>query len=168
MVAIGRNGPNGFTYLGVLILVAAMGAILGAAGTRWATVDQRIREAELLRAGATVRNAIGGYYENSPGTVKRYPPNLEALLRDDRYLGIRRYLRKIPHDPMTRKSDWGLVSAPDGGVMGLYSRSDKTAFQTRNSSRSDASSGSAGPYSDWKFVYVPAISAAPSSIRPQE
>jgi type II secretory pathway pseudopilin PulG len=162
-----KRGAKGFTYLGVLILVAALGAVLGAAGTRWATVDQRNREAELLRIGAEVRSAIGAYYESSPGTVKNYPPNLEALLRDSRYLGIRRYLRRIPRDPMTRQSNWGLVASPDGGVRGLYSSSDKIPFRT-NFLRSDTSSASAALYSDWKFVYVPVIPTAPAGIRPQE
>jgi type II secretory pathway pseudopilin PulG len=152
-----RTQAQGFTYLFVLILLAALAAILAAAGTRWATIDQRSREAGLLHAGAQIRGAIGAYYESSPGTVKRYPPNLEALLRDERYLAIRRYLRKIPGDPMTRQSDWGLASAPDGGVMGVYSRSDKTVYKTGHFSPLDAPLAGGAVYSDWQFVYVPAM-----------
>jgi hypothetical protein len=166
MVAINRNGAKGFTYLIVLIMVAALLAVLAAAGTRWATVDQRIREAALLRAGASVRGAIGAYYESSPGSVKRYPPSLEALLRDERYLGMRRYLRKIPNDPMTRQSDWELMSAPDGGVMGIHSRSDRVPFKTGNFSSTDASLAGAASYSDWQFVYVPTPSPSPQGRPP--
>jgi hypothetical protein len=151
-----RTRAKGFTYLFVLILLAALTAILAAAGTHWATLDQRTREAVLLRSGDTLRGAIGAYYESSPGSVKRYPPNLDALLRDQRYLAIRRYLRKIPADPMTRQPNWGLVSAPDGGVMGVYSQSNKTPFKTGHFSPMDASLANAAVYSDWQFVYVPA------------
>jgi hypothetical protein len=163
---MGRTHAKGFSYIFVLILVATLGAILAAAGTQWATIDQRTREAGILRSGATLRKAIGAYYESSPGTVKRYPPSLEALLRDERYLAVRRYLRKVPPDPMTRQPDWGLVSAPDGGVMGVYSRSDKPVFKIGNFSSLDSRLANATVYSDWKFVYVPATPPVPMGGNP--
>jgi len=165
---MGRNHTQGFTYLFVLILLATLGAILAAAGTQWATIDQRTREAALLRSGSTLRTAIGAYYESSPGTVKRYPPSLEALLRDERYLAIRRYLRKIPDDPLSRQSEWGLLAAPDGGVMGVYSRSDRTVFKTGNFSPLDASLAGGAAYSEWQFVYVPVTPPVPPDAHPQQ
>jgi type II secretory pathway pseudopilin PulG len=159
----GRNAVKGFTYLLVLILVATLAGVLAAAGTRWATIDQRIREAELLRTGTEVRGAIGAYYQSSPGTVKQYPPSLVSLLRDARYLGIRRYLRKIPNDPMFLQPSWGLVVAPDGGVMGIHSQSDRVPFKTGNFSTQDDNLSGAGRYSDWQFIYLPPAPANPAS-----
>jgi len=158
-----RSQSEGFTYLFVLILVAALAGTLTIAATQWSVIDQRKREAGLLRSGATIRSAIGAYYESSPGTVKRYPPSLEALLRDERYLAIRRHLRKIPLDPMTQQSDWGLAIAPDGGVMGVYSRSSKSVFKTGNFSIVDKGLATGSSYSDWRFVYIPAAPSAPTS-----
>jgi hypothetical protein len=163
-----RTHTKGFTYLFVLILVATLGSILAVAGTQWATIDQRTREIGLLRSGAMLRAAIGAYYESSPGTVKRYPPSLDVLLRDERYLAMRRYLRKIPPDPMTRQADWGLVSAPEGGIRGVYSRSNKSVFKTGNFSAVDSPLAKAAVYSDWQFVYLPAAPPSAPDIRQQQ
>jgi type II secretory pathway pseudopilin PulG len=154
MVSVPRRECEGFTYLFVLILVAMLAGVLAAAGTRWGTIDQRSREAELLRQGSAIRDAIGAYYQSTPGTVKRFPPNLQGLLLDSRYLGVRRYLRKIPYEPFSRDKNWGLVSAPDGGVMGVYSQSEKTPFKSENFAALDSTFTGAAHYSDWHFVYV--------------
>jgi hypothetical protein len=61
------------------------------------------------------------YFQRSPGTAKRYPARLGDLLEDRRFLSRQRYLRRIYVDPMTGKAEWGLVQAPQGGVMGVYS-----------------------------------------------
>ncbi len=150
-----RSTQGGFTYLLVLLLLAAFGLLLATAGTRWSTSEQRAKEAVLLRVGSDVRRAIGAYYESSPGSVKQFPPNLAALLLDARFVGVRRYLRKIPDDPMSRKPDWALISAPDGGVTGIHSQSDKTPLKTGNFSPPDVSFSSAAKYSDWQFVFAP-------------
>jgi len=70
-----------------------------------------------------MRAALGRYYESSPGTVKVYPRELRELLEDKRFLGIRRHLRKIPLDPLTRQREWGLVRGPGGGIVGIHSLS---------------------------------------------
>jgi type II secretory pathway pseudopilin PulG len=155
MVTSCRITQGGFTYLGVLILVAVLSGFLGAAGTRWSAVDQREREYQLLRAGAEVREAIRSYYESSPGSVKQYPENLDTLLRDARFIGIRRHLRKIPSDPFTGKPDWVLLQAPTSGIMGIRSLSDKVPFKTANFATTDGDLANAGHYSDWQFAYSP-------------
>lgn len=150
-----RSTQGGFTYLFVLLLLAAFGLVLATAGTRWSTTEKRVREADLLRAGSDIRRAIGDYYTSSPGSVRQFPPNLEALLHDARFVGVRRYLRKIPNDPLSRKPDWALISAPDGGVMGVHSQSDGTPLKSGNFLPSDVSLASAARYSDWQFVFAP-------------
>ena len=151
--ALGRTN-QGFTYLAVLILLVIVTSALAAAGTRWTARDQRNREAMLLHDGAIIRAAIGAYYESTPGSVKRYPATLEDLLRDTRYLGMRRYLRKIPHDPMSQQIPFVLVVAPDGGAMGVHSSSDKAPFKVDSFSTENASFSQASRYSDWEFVYL--------------
>ena len=88
-----------------------------------------------------------------PGAVKRYPEKLDDLLEDKRYLSVQRYLRKIYCDQITGKSKLGLVSAPDGGVMGVYSLSEDTPIKTGNFSEQDKEFENAEKYADWKFVY---------------
>ena len=151
---------GGFTYLAVLILVVIVTGALSAASVRWVTIDQRAREAELLREGAAVRAAIGAYYESSPGAVKHYPPTLSALLEDARYVGTRRYLRRVPSDPMIPRAQFALIRAPDGGVLGIHSTSTKEPYKTGGFGPLDTTLSDAEHYSDWLFVYVPATAVS--------
>ena len=141
--------------MAVLFLVAILSIKLAASEVSRHYAWRRDRERELLFVGHQFRNAIGQYYEKTPGTVKRYPAKLEDLLQDKRYLSIQRYLRRIYVDPMTGRAKWGMVRAPDGGIMGVYSRSKQKAIKTANFRGSDRDFDGKMQYSDWKFVYVP-------------
>ncbi len=149
-----RN-QGGFTYLAVLFLVAVLSIKLAASEVSRHSIWRHDQERELLFVGHQFRNAIGQYYEKTPGTVKRYPAKLEDLLLDKRYLPIQRYLRRIYIDPMTGLAKWGIVRAPDGGIMGVYSLSDKKAIKTANFGSQDRDFDGKKKYSDWKFIYVP-------------
>lgn len=156
---------TGFTYLGLLFAVALMGISLAAVGVLWSTESQREKERELVFVGEQFRHAIAAYYEGSPGLVKRYPLHLEDLLRDNRFLGVKRHLRRIYADPMTGKGDWVIVRAPDGGVMGVHSSSrglainqndlclsmpEKSSISLPASERGDGCR-----YFEWVFSYEP-------------
>ena len=71
-------------------------------GTVSYTLQLREKERDLLFVGDQFRRAIGEYYEKAPGGVKVYPKKLEDLLRDNRYPGVQRWLRKIPGIVMMR------------------------------------------------------------------
>jgi len=157
----------GFTYLIALLLIAIMGAALTAAVGIWSQSRQREKEAELLWIGNQFKQAIGLYYQRTPGSLKRYPEKLEDLLEDHRYLSVQRYLRRLYADPMTGKPDWGLVSAPTGGVMGVYSRSAAQPILQRvlpsSASQAPEEPAAAAPgYSGWKFSYAPPETGGPS------
>lgn len=143
----------GFTYLGLLIAVALMGIGLAAIGEVWSTALKRERERELLFVGGQFRQAIGRYYEGSPG-VKQYPRKLEDLLEDKRFPVIKRYLRRIYLDPMTGKPDWGLLMQGDQ-ILGVYSQSKDKPFKTANFQPADAYFADSNAYSDWRFAYAP-------------
>ena len=145
----------GFTYLFVLILLATTAASLLAAANRWSDDNQRSKERALLRSGHEIRHAIGSYYESSPGSVKRYPPDLQALLLDQRFVSTRRHLRRIPLDPMSLQADWRLISSPDGGIMGVASPFDGAPFKTGGFSREDETLAGKSRYADWEFTYSP-------------
>lgn len=158
-----RAHGRGFTYLVALFLVATLGALAALGATGYATEARRQKERELLRIGALFRGAIEAYYRSSPGTVPRYPASLEDLLEDRRYLSLRRYLRRIERDPVTGRTEWGLVQAPDGGIMGVHSLSDRTPLKQTGFARRDAAFTGAQRYRDWVFVFPPpAPGAAPS------
>ncbi|RKQ55436.1 type II secretory pathway pseudopilin PulG [Vogesella indigofera] len=146
-------GQRGFTYLGLLVLIAVIGWMLAATGEVWSTVQQRQREQELLFVGNQYREAIRLYYERSPAAAKRYPPTLADLLLDKRYPTVQRYLRQLYPDPMTSKPQWGLLRAPDGGIAGVYSLGGGVPFKVDQFEQRDAAFKGARSYARWQFSY---------------
>lgn len=155
------NFQKGFTYIALLIAIAVTGAALVGVGEIASHAAQREKEGELLFVGAEIRSAIGAFYERSPGGAKRYPQSLEELLEDKRQPVPVRYLRRVYPDPMTGKPDWGLVEAPGGGVMGVYSTSERVPVRSGNFPPENESFAQARRYADWKFFYVPKEATAP-------
>jgi hypothetical protein len=117
----------------------------------------REREAELLWIGNQYRIAIEGYYKNRE---MRYPRTLDDLLKDPREPSVRRYLRKRFVDPITRSDQWGLVKAADGGIMGVYSRSEEQPVKVAGFKDANKAFEGAATYADWKFVYAPGVPGA--------
>jgi len=143
---------RGFTLVFALFAIAAAAAGAMLLATQWTRDMQREKEAELLRVGDLYAQAIASYYQTSSGSVKRYPPDLQSLLEDRRYIGLRRHLRALYADPVTDSTDWGMVRADDGGIMGVYSRSDAQPWR-RIAARLDHSDlPAAQHYSEWKFI----------------
>ena len=77
MAASSLNGKasGGFTYLGVLLLIAVSSVALAATGTIWASAAQRDRERQLLWVGGQYAQALRSYYRASPG-LAQYPQDL--------------------------------------------------------------------------------------------
>lgn len=144
---------SGSVYLMMLFVVAFVGLAAAAASGIWSTQRQRDREAELLAIGSEFERAIQSYYESSPGLIKSYPPQLEELLKDNRFLYPKRHLRQIYVDPMTGERDWKLVLAPQGGVMGVASYSEKKPVKTQRFDDRHVQFGGKDKYSEWQFVY---------------
>lgn len=145
----------GFTYVIVLFAVAAIGAIASRILEVSMTSEQRRREAALLHIGHAYREAIGVYYQSTPGTFKRYPDNLADLLQDPRTTTLRRPLRKLYRDPITSSLEWGLIRGADERIMGVYSLSLMKPIKTAGFAPSQSSFNGATRYQDWQFVYVP-------------
>ena len=144
---------RGFTYIAVLILVATLGAVGAAYGELTSHATQREKEKELLFVGREYREAIESYYERTPGAFKRYPHTLEDLLIDRRFPVPVRHLRRLYRDPMSGGEEWGVVKAPDGGIMGVYSLSSKTPIKSGNFSYAERAFDGASSYADWRFLY---------------
>lgn len=149
------QSSRGFTYLGLLFILVLMSMSLALAGTLWSFVQKRECERELLFIGQQFRQAIANYYERTPGSVKRYPNNLQDLLEDKRYLSTQRYLRKIYMDPVTSSQDWGVVRAPDGGIMGVFSRAEQQPLKVDGFRFQNQAFERAASYKEWVFVYRP-------------
>lgn len=147
---------RGFTYFIMLFALAIFGIGLAALGETWSAASQRDKEEELIRIGDAYVRAIREYYLRSPGTPKTYPMRLDELLEDRRFVGVERHLRRVYLDPITNTADWGLVRAPDGGIAGVYSLSEKAPLRRQTLILANAASISGERYTDWKFVYRPA------------
>ena len=92
---------GGFTYIALLAAIVIIGITLGSATKYWSHIALREKEKELLWRGNQYRNAIESYYRsNRPGRQPMYPPRIDALLKDSRWVN-RRHLRKKYVDPMT-------------------------------------------------------------------
>ena len=144
----------GFTYMTILFIVAIMGAGLALVGEVWHTAAMREKEAELLHVGNQYRKAIQRYYLSGP---RQYPRTLDDLLKDPRKPTVERYLRRLYPDPVTGRAEWGIVKAPDGGIMGVHSLSADPPLKSANFAVRDREFTGAPAYSEWKFVFTPAL-----------
>jgi type II secretory pathway pseudopilin PulG len=162
----GYGAQRGLTYLALLFVIAIMGATLALSGVVWHTVQQREKERELLFVGTQFRQAIASYYHASPGGVNRYPMQLTDLVKDPRFPGMRRHLRRIYVDPMTGKTNWGVVRSFDGGVIGVHSVSEQAPIRRHFSGEPYKEFSGKARYVDWKFVYLPMATPARGGSRP--
>lgn len=137
-----------FTLVELLAAMAIMTLLAGAALPLARTHAQRLKEEELHRDLREIRTAIDRYKDFSdqglipvkPDTFG-YPPDLETLVNGVSVKGTSdvkyKFLRRIPVDPMTGSTDWGLRSMQDdpdsttwGGenVFDVYTTSMATAL----------------------------------------
>jgi type II secretory pathway pseudopilin PulG len=149
------HGARGFTYIGVLLLVVLMGMALAAAGQVSHTSQQREKEQQLLFVGHQFRLALKRYADHSPANSSRSPRRLEDLLLDPRRPGVQRYLRAIYADPMTGKSDWGLITGPAGEIYGVHSVSESQPLKKHGFELADRHFEDSSKYSDWVFMSSP-------------
>jgi len=127
-VALDELRASGYTFVELLV-VSTIILILASAVLPLAKVTvTRQREMELRRALREIRTAIDKYKDAadtatiSPLEIKvgteGYPPDLQALVngvsRANDVTGRKlKFLRKVPIDPMTRSTEWGLRSYQD-------------------------------------------------------
>lgn len=143
---------QGFTYIGLLIIITIAGIGLSEVGVLWQTEMQREREKELLFVGNQYKQAINSYYQNSPGSIKQLPTKLDDLLLDSRFPSIKRHLRQMYVDPMTGKASWGL-EMQGGEIVGVYSTSLLKPFKKNGFKAGYETFTDAVHYSDWKFTF---------------
>jgi type II secretory pathway pseudopilin PulG len=142
----------GFTYIGILMVIAISGIALAGVGIVWRQYAQQENERELLYIGEQYRKAIISYFENSPSGIKQYPKELKNLVTDERFPDKKiHHLRKLYSDPVTHGKPWGLIQQ-QGAIIGIYSTSKtvplkKSGFPAPYEAFSEATS-----YEDWKFA----------------
>jgi type II secretory pathway pseudopilin PulG len=155
-----RTGERGFTYLGLLFMLAVGAALLARAGERWSLMMQREREREQVFRGQAIAAAIASY-RSSAAVPGQGPRGLDELVEDRRGAVLRRHLRRVYEDPFTRKADWVAILAEDGSLVGVRSRSEKAAVLRLEDD--DAPADSRLRLSDRRFLARPPGAAGPAT-----
>ncbi len=161
----------------LLVAIAVMGVLMGAAIPSWKTLVQREREAELVFRGEQYARAVGLFQRKYAGA---FPPNLDTLLQQ-------KFLRKKYLDPMTGKDFQllyqgtamsvggqpggvgtsrpgqvapapGLVAVPETGSGGMAGTAGPRGGIVGVTSTSTKASlrlyKGRGKYNEWQFVYT--------------
>jgi len=147
-----RRGERGFAWLLVLTMLAVASAAGAMVAQRWSDQSSREKERQLLRIGDAYARALADYRASSPGSDKRYPPSLEQLVLDTRFVGIRRHLRTLYADPLTGQADWVVVRDPRGDIIGVHSRSVLRPWARTPQPLDHTDLPAAERYADWIFT----------------
>jgi type II secretion system protein G len=115
------NRHQGFTLVELLLVLLIVALLASLTAPVVTNSVQRARESSLKQSLQVVRKAIDDYYADTGA----YPPTLEALVE-------KRYIRKLPKDPVTDRVDsWVLVrsregqSGAEGGIVDVQSGSEE-------------------------------------------
>jgi general secretion pathway protein G len=122
----GTSGSRraGFTLIELIIVAALLSLLVGISLPVVKFTVKRVKEMELREALRTMRNAVDEYKRFSDAGLlpidlgtDGYPKELEVLVEGVDVVGQVdrkvKFLRRIPVDPMTGESEWGLRSYQD-------------------------------------------------------
>ena len=143
-----RSRSRGYSLVELVVVVALImiltAMIVPVTRFHWT----RMKEMELKEALRNMRTAIDEHKRLSDqGLIpveidtEGYPKELEDLVKGIELVGqvkkVRKFLRKVPIDPMTGEAEWGLRSLQDDfdstswgrqNVYDVYSLSDRTGL----------------------------------------
>ncbi len=136
---------RGFTLIELIVATAILVILTSLAIPLARVTIKRQREHDLRQALWQMRDAIDRYkdaadrggFQTKVGS-ENYPPDLDTLVKGVDVQGKKlKFLRKIPVDPMTGNTEWGLRSMQDDptadswgeqNVFDVYTKSQDTAL----------------------------------------
>lgn len=147
---------SGLTLLELIIAITIMLILSSAALPVLRFTVIRAKEAELRRDLREMRDAIDHYKDAADLNFVRvqlgsegYPPDLDTLVKGVDYGGSggqkKRFLRRIPIDPMTGRAEWSLRSFQDDPD--ATSWGGNNVFDVHSTSTGTALDGT--KYADW-------------------
>jgi len=152
LAAAVKGGERGFTFIELLVVTTILIILASAIMPLTRVTLQREREGELRRALREMRTAIDRYKDAvDTGQIgatdvkagsEGYPPDLDTLVegvsKANDASGVKlKFLRRVPIDPLTHSTEWGLRSYQDkpdssswGGqnVYDVYSKAEGTGL----------------------------------------
>jgi general secretion pathway protein G len=149
----GKRTERGFTLLELIIATAIL-LVLSTLAVPMARVTIKREKERRLRADLwEMRDAIDRYKLDADRQAfqikvdsQGYPPDLETLVKGVDVQGKKvRYLRKIPIDPMTGTTEWGLRSMQDDPDSDSWG--GQSVFDVYTKSQDEALDGT--KYKDW-------------------
>lgn len=100
---------RGFTLVEMLVVMAIIGLLLSIVAPRYIGTLERSKETMVKQDLAVMREAISNFHHD----LNRYPESLEEMVQ-------KKYLRAIPMDPVTGRSDtWISSYSNDPAEQGL-------------------------------------------------
>jgi len=124
-----RGLQRAFTLIELLIALAILALMLSVAVPRYFSALDNAREVALRENLTVLRDAIDKHYTDT-GT---YPQTLEELV-------TRKYLRRIPSDPITSSATTWVVVPPENREQG-------SVFDIHSGAAANARDGT--PYKSW-------------------
>lgn len=117
-----KKNLSGFTLIELLVVLAIIATLLAIATPRYFANLDRAREAALHESLYVMRDAIDKYHADT-GV---YPDSLDDLVD-------KRYLRKLPPDPLTDSAEtWQTVPPPAGQAGRVYDIHSGAPGEDRN------------------------------------
>jgi general secretion pathway protein G len=150
---IPASRSRGFTLIELIVATAILVILTGLAVPMARVAIKREKERELRHDLWQLRDAIDRYkdaadrqaFQSKVGT-EGYPPDLETLVTGVDVGGKKvRFLRKVPTDPMTNNTDWGLRSMQDDPTSDSWG--GQNVFDVFTKARGTALDGT--EYKDW-------------------
>jgi general secretion pathway protein G len=148
-----RSKAGGFTLIELIVATAILVILTGLAIPLARVTIKRERERELRAALWEMRDAIDRYkdaadrgaFQTKVGS-EGYPPDLDTLVKGVDVGGKKlRFLRKIPTDPMTNGTEWGMRAMKDD--VDSDSWGGDNVFDVYTKSQGEALDGT--KYKDW-------------------
>jgi len=106
----GKRPTLGFTLIEMMVVMAIIAMLLTLVTPKYFGHVDHAKEVALRQNLASMRDALDKFYSDTG----KYPASLDELVE-------RRYLRKVPVDPLTELSDTWQIAAPvDPALGGVY------------------------------------------------
>jgi general secretion pathway protein G len=140
-----QKKQRGFTLIELIVATTILIVLTGMAIPMARVTIKRDKERELRHALWEMRDAVDRYKDAADGRAfqikvgsEGYPPDLDTLVNGVDVGGKKlKFLRRIPIDPMTGNTDWGLRAMQDDptsdswngeNIFDVYTKSQGTAL----------------------------------------